>query len=72
MYYNFCYSANILKIRSCGFDLAQYCTLNQAYYPTVLCNPKMELFPKIISGFRCELRILPNIYNEAFFKKGSK
>ena len=28
-YYNFCYSANMMKIRTRGFDRAQDCTVNQ-------------------------------------------
>ena len=33
---------------------------------------EMELFPKVVTGFRGELRVLLNIYNGAFFKNSQK
>ena len=33
---------------------------------------EMELFPQVITGFRGKLRILLNIYDEAFFKNSQK
>ena len=30
-YYNFLYPANMLEIRSRGFDRAQYCNVNQTF-----------------------------------------
>ena len=32
----------------------------------------MELFPQVFTGFRGELRILSNIYDEAFCKNSQK
>ena len=33
---------------------------------------EMELFPKVVTGFRGELRVLLNIYNGAFFKNSQR
>ena len=32
----------------------------------------MQLFPQVVTGFKCELRILPNIEDEAFCKNNRK
>ena len=75
-YYNFRYSANMLKIRSRGFDRAQYSNVNENnYFGQQFCenqwlqrriqNPVKHLrwnfFREVVTGFKGKLRILPNI-----------
>ena len=67
-YYNFCYSANILNIRSCGFDRTEYYI---AWYMGNMfikfSKQKANTFAKIINGYKGEFKTLTNIWERAFF-----
>ena len=71
-YYNFRYSANMLKIRSRGSDRAQYCDVNEIQFcennqwpQRRIQNPAKNLrwsfFREVVTGFRGKLKMLPNI-----------
>ena len=66
-YYNFCYSANILNIRSRGFDCAQYCI---AWYMMEYVNQNQKANSQhlmlIINSYKGEFKILSNILDGAF------
>ena len=61
-YYNFRSFANMLKLRSRGFDRAQYCNVNQ------VCKQISQQFSEN-SVYKGEFKILSNIWDEAFSAK---
>ena len=55
-YYKFCYSANMLNIRSRGFDHAQY-----VYMLIKFSKQIANTFAKIVNDYKGEFKTLSNI-----------
>ena len=62
MYYNFCYSGNMLNIRSRGFDRAQYILLDMWWNMLIKFSKQTaNTIAKITNGYKRELKTLSNI-----------